>query len=108
LDAPEPNDPATRTPPPPHGAIATPAATQNQQPGLVFGLCSIAAGLIGFSVPVLGMIASCAGIWLGVRGFHQGRPTRYIPGVVCGLVGVCLSILGIVLWVCAILFESYH
>lgn len=105
---PEPNSPDPGTPPPLNGAIATPAAARNQQPGLVVGLCSIAAGLIGFGVPVLGMIASCAGIWLGVWGFRQSRPTHYTPGIVCGLAGISVSILSIVFWVYAILFESYH
>jgi hypothetical protein len=106
--SPEPTGSDTGTPPPLNGALATSRAVQNQQPGLVVGLLSIAAGLIGFGVPVLGMIASCAGIWLGVRGFRQSRPTHYTPGIVCGLIGVSVSILGIVFWVCAILFESYH
>src|SRR5580704_11638024 len=97
---PEPNGRDTGTGPPLNGALATSAAAQNQQPGLVVGLLSIAAGLIGFGVPVLGMIASCAGIWLGVRGFRQSRPTRYTPGIVCGLVGTSASILSIVFWVC--------
>jgi hypothetical protein len=79
-----------------------------QQPGLVASLCSIAAGLVGFGVPVLGMIASCAGIWLGIRGFRQGRAARYTPGMTCGIAGIAVSVLGIVYWVCAILFESYH
>src|SRR5271170_5525183 len=105
---PEPNSPDPGTPPPLNAAVATPAAAQIQQPGLVVGLCSIAAGLIGFGVPVLGMIASCAGIWLGVRGFRQGRPMHYTPGIVCGLDGISVSILSMVFWVCAILFESYH
>jgi hypothetical protein len=83
-------------------------AAENPQPGLVAGLCSIAAGLVGFGVPVLGTIASCAGIGLGIWGFRQGRAAHYTRGAVCGLVGVSVSVLGIVFWVCAVLFESYR
>ena len=76
-------------------------AVQNPQPGLVVGLCSIAAGLIGFAVPVIGMIASLAGIRLGVWAFRQGHAARYAPSTICGLIGI-------VFWVCVVLFESYH
>jgi hypothetical protein len=79
-----------------------------QQPGLVISLCSIAAGLIGFGVPALGMLASCAGIGLGIWGFRQGRAAHYTPSIACGIIGTSISVLSIVFWVCAILFESYH
>jgi len=106
--SPEAHHPDPGTPPAASGTIMTPAAAQNPQPGLVASLCSIAAGLVGFGVPVLGMIVSCVGIWLGVMGFRRGRAAHYNPGTVCGIVGAALSVLGIVYWVCAILFESYH
>jgi hypothetical protein len=77
-------------------------------PGFVVSLCSIAAGLVGFGAPVIGMIASFAGIGLGVWGFRQGRAAHYTPSVTCGLIGITVSVLGIVFWVCVILFESYH
>ena len=83
-------------------------AVQNPQPGLVVGLCSIAAGLIGFAVPVIGTIASLAGIGLGVWAFRQGHAARYAPSTICGLIGIAASVLGIVFWVCVVLFESYH
>jgi hypothetical protein len=105
---PEVNGPGAETPPTAHGETLSPFVGLKPQPGFVVSLCSIAAGLVGFSVPVLGMIASCAGIWLGIWGFHQGRAARYTPSVACGLVGLILSLLSIVFWVCAILFESYH
>jgi hypothetical protein len=54
------------------------------------------------------MIASCAGIGLGIWGFRQGRAASYTIGAVCGLIGIAVSILGIVFWVCVVLFESYH
>lgn len=85
-----------------------PAAISPQQPGLVIGLCSIAAGLIGFGVPVVGMIASLAGIGLGIWAFRQGRRARYRRGLICGLAGMVLSVLSIAFWVCVVLFESYH
>jgi hypothetical protein len=84
------------------------APIPSQQPGFVVSLCSVAAGLVGFGVPVLGMIASCAGIWLGIRGFRKGRAAHYTPSMTCGIGGIAVSVLGIVFWVCAILFESYH
>ncbi len=83
-------------------------AAQQQQPGLVVSLCAIAVGLVGFGVPILGMIASCVGIGLGIWGFRQGRVGSYTTGIVCGLVGIAVSVLGIVFWVCVVLFESYH
>ena len=105
--APEAHDSATKTPPAANGVVEAPVALPGQ-PGLVIGLCSIAAGLVGFCVPILGMLASCAGIGLGVWGVRQGRAARYTPGIICGIVGIALSVLGIVFWVCVVLFESYH
>ena len=86
----------------------TPEAAPKQQPGLVVGLCSIGAGLVGFSVPVLGMLVSLGGIGLGIWGFRQGRAGHSPRSVACSLIGIAVSIGGIVFWVCALLFESYH
>ena len=88
--------------------MAEPATVSPQQPGFVVSLCSIAAGLVGFGVPVLGLIASFAGIALGIRGFRQGRAAGYRPSAICGLIGMAASVLGIVFWVCVVLFESYR
>jgi hypothetical protein len=88
--------------------MSPPEAIQNPQPGLVIGLCSITAGMVGFGVPVIGMIASLAGIGLGVWAFRQGRAAGYRPASTCGLVGIAVSVLGIVFWVCVVLFESYR
>jgi hypothetical protein len=104
----EPPDPGTGTPSSADGGMPTPAAVQNQQPGLVVSLCSIAAGMVGFGVPVLGVIAACVGIWLGVWGFRQGRAAHYTPSIICGVIGISVSVLSIVFWVCVVLFESYH
>jgi hypothetical protein len=98
--APEIHESGPATPPAANGLVA--------QPGLIVGLCAIALGLIGFSIPVLGTIASCIGIWLGIGGFRHGRSMHYTPGVACGLIGISVSVLSIIYWVCAILFESYH
>jgi hypothetical protein len=81
---------------------------EKQQPGLVVSLCAIAAGLVGFGIPILGMIASCAGIGLGVWEFRQGRAAGYKPSAICGLIGIAISALSIVFWVCVVLFESYR
>ncbi len=86
----------------------SPPVSDNQQPGLFASIGSIVAGLIGFSLPVVGMAASCIGIWFGVKGIRQGRAANYRPGIICGIVGISVDALGIVFWVCAILFESYH
>jgi hypothetical protein len=106
--SPEAHNPETGGPPAANSAVTDPAPAVNQQPGLAAGVCSIVAGVVGFSIPVLGMIASCIGIWLGVRGFQQGRAGNYAPGVICAIIGIFLSGLSIVFWVSAILFESYH
>jgi protein-S-isoprenylcysteine O-methyltransferase Ste14 len=106
--SPDAHNPETEAPRAANGAVTNPAAVQNQQPGLAVGVCSIVAGVVGFSIPVLGMIASCAGIWLGVRGFRQGRAGNYAPSIVCAIIGISLSGLGIVFWVTAVLFESYR
>ena len=91
-----------------NGAAVSTSKTLPKQPGFVVSLCSIAVGLIGFGVPVLGMLASCAGIGLGIWGFRQGRAAHYTPSIACGIIGTSISVLSIVFWVCAILFESYH
>ena len=85
-----------------------PDATSKRQPGLIAGIGSIVAGVIGFGIPVLGMVASCAGIWLGIIGFRRGRATKCATTTTCGIIGIALSVLGIVFWVYAILFESYR
>ena len=79
-----------------------------QQPGLVISLCSIAAGLIGFGVPVLGMLASCAGIGLGIWGFRRGRAAHYPRSVACGIAGISVSILSFVFWTYVLLSSSYR
>ncbi len=71
------------------------------------GLFSIVAGVIGFSIPVLGVVASCAGIYLGVRAFRAGRAAVERSSVVCGVIGVSLCGLGITFWVMVVLFELY-
>jgi len=106
--SPEAHDPETEAPHAAGSAVTNPAAVQNQQPGLGVSICSIIAGVVGFSIPILGMIASCIGIWLGVRGFRQGRAGNYTPGIICAVIGIFLSVLSIVYWVSAVLFESYH
>jgi hypothetical protein len=88
--------------------MSTPEVVRNPQPGLVISLCSIAAGLVGFGIPVVGVIASLAGIALGIWGFRQGRAAGYRPSATCGLIGIAASALGIVFWVCVVLFESYR
>jgi hypothetical protein len=101
-------NPETEAPRAANSAVTNPAAVQNQQPGLAVSVCSIVAGVVGFSIPILGMIASCVGIWLGVRGFRQGRAGNYTPNIICAIIGMFLSGLSIVYWVSAILFESYR
>ena len=81
---------------------------RDARPGLTAGLGSIVAGVIGFCVPVVGMIASCAGIYLGVKAIRRGRASRDRTNLACGVTGTTLSGLGIVFWVIVILFESYR
>ena len=85
-----------------------PEPAQTQQPGLIAGICSIVAGAVGFGVPILGMLASCVAIGLGIAAIRQGRRAKHRSSVVCGVVGTVLGPLGIVYWVCVILFESYR
>lgn len=92
---PGPNDPGTVLPP-------------NPQPGLIASIGSIIAAVIGFGLPVIGIIASCIGIGFGIKGLRQGRAANYNPAFVCGIIGLCLSVLGIVFWVMVVLFESYR
>jgi hypothetical protein len=96
---PEANESETELPPP---------VARNQQPGMFASIGSIVAGVIGFSLPVVGMAASCIGIWFGVQGIRQGRAAKYRPSIICGMIGISVDGLGIVFWVCAVLFESYH
>jgi hypothetical protein len=105
---PEAHDPHTGASPAANGEDPAPVAVPKPQPGFVVSLCSIAAGLIGFGVPVVGMLASLVGIGLGIWSFRQGRAARYTPSIACGLLGIALSVLSIAFWVCAVLFESYH
>jgi hypothetical protein len=98
-------------PPDPHdldAAVPRPPSGPNPQPGLIFGVCSIAAGVVGFSVPVLGMVASCVGIWFGIKAMRQSRAADYRPSITCGRIGISLCVLGIIYWICAVLFESYR
>ena len=95
-------------PPAENSTGTNPVAVQNQQPGLIVSVCSIVAGVVGFGVPILGMIASCIGIWLGVKGVPQGRAANYTPSTICGVIGISVAGLSIVYWVSAVLFESYR
>jgi len=88
--------------------VATPEAAPSRQPGLVVSLCSIAAGLVGFGVPVVGMLASLAGICLGIWGFRLGRAARYPRSTVCGVTGISISVLSFVFWPYVMLSSSYH
>src|SRR5277367_2480886 len=106
--SPEAHDPDTGMLSAENGAGTNPVAIQNKQPGLIVSVCSIVAGVVGFGVPILGMIASCVGIWLGVKGVRQGRATNYTPSIICGVIGISVAGLSIVYWVSAVLFESYH
>ena len=76
--------------------------------GLPFSIGSIAAGVIGFAVPVLGMLAAVAGIWLGVTGYRRGRTANDKSAVTCGLIGASVSLLSIGFWIMVVLFESYR
>jgi hypothetical protein len=87
---------------------APPAAVQKSQPGLISGIGSILCGLIGFGIPVLGILVAGVGIWLGILAILQARRTAARSSTICGIIGIALSALCIVFWVCAILFESYH
>jgi hypothetical protein len=105
--APEPPDPNARTPPAGTGVAVAPVALP-QQPGFGVGLCSIALGVLGFGVPVLGMLASCAGIGLGIWGFRRGRAAHYPRSVACGIAGISVSILSFVFWPYVLLSSSYR
>ena len=104
----EANEPELETSGAAEGLVPSAPAVQQPLPGLIAGVCSIVAGIVGFSVPVLGMVASCVGIWLGVRAFRAGRSANYRPSAICGGIGIAASILGMVFWVCAVMFESYR
>jgi hypothetical protein len=106
--SPEAHDPDTGMLPAENGTGTNPAAVQNRQPGLIVSVCSLVAGVVGFSVPILGMIASCVGIWLGVKGVRQGRAATHTASIICGVIGISVSGLSIVYWVSAVLFESYR
>ena len=93
---------------PPTGAVMPVEDAQKPLPGMIAGVGSVICGVLGFCVPVVGMVAACIGIWLGILAIRQGRVGRYTPSVVCGAIGITLSALSIVFWVCAVLFESYH
>lgn len=88
--------------------IAPPASVPVSQPGLIAGVGSIICGLIGFGIPVLGILVACVGIWLGVLAILRARRTAARSSMICGIAGISLSVLGIVYWVCVVLFESYH
>jgi len=77
-------------------------------PGVISGVLSIIAGGAGFGIPIVGMIGSLIGIWLGIMAIRRGRSSRYSPATICGVIGLTLSVLSIAYWVSAVLFESYH
>ena len=92
----------------PFPQVPDPDGVTRPAPGLIAGIGSIVAGVIGFAIPVLGMAVSCAGIWLGIKAIRNGRAARYSTSTTCGIIGASISVLGIVYWVCAVLFESYR
>jgi len=103
----ETNGPDSEAPPASSG-IAPPAAVQAAPPGLILGVGSILCGLAGFAVPILGILVAGIGIWLGVVAVRQARRASARSSLICGITGIALSVLSIVFWVCAVLFESYR
>jgi hypothetical protein len=95
------------TPPGANGDLPASTALPNQ-PGFVVGLCSIAAGLVGFGMPVVGMLVSCIGIGLGIWAFRKGRAAHYRRSIVCGIAGIVLSVLSFVFWPYVMVASSYH
>ena len=89
-------------------SAATPPPVFTEQPGFVLSLYSIAAGLVGFGIPVVGIVASCVGIALGIAGFRRGRRAASPRSMICGSIGILVSVLGIGFWVVVVLFESYR
>jgi hypothetical protein len=83
-------------------------AAQKPLPGVIAGIGSIVAGVIGFGIPVVGILASCVGIWLGIKGIRQARAMNYRPSITFGIIGLSIDGLGIVFWVCVVCFESYR
>jgi len=103
----ETNGPDPEVHPVPSG-MAPPAAVRPAPPGLIAGVGSIISGVVGFGVPVLGILVACLGIGLGVLAIRQARRASGRSSPICGITGISLSVLSIVFWVCAVLFESYH
>ena len=101
-------EPDTGAPPPSRGVMTPAGAVQKPLPGLISAIGAITCGVFAFGVPVMGMVAACIGIWLGIRAIRQGRVGGYMTSIVCGAVGITISTLSIVFWVCVVLFESYH
>jgi hypothetical protein len=91
----------------PPDEVRTSIALPNQ-PGFLISLCSIAAGLVGFGMPVVGMLVSCVGVGLGIWALRRGRAAHYRRSVVCGIVGISLSVLSFVFWPYVIVTSSYH
>jgi hypothetical protein len=94
--------------PPMSSGIAPPSAVRPAPPGMIAGVGSIISGVVGFGVPVLGILVACLGIGLGILAIRQARRARARSSLICGIIGISLSVLSIVFWVCAVLFESYH
>jgi hypothetical protein len=92
------------TPPGANGDLPTSIALPNQ-PGFVICLCSIAVGLAGFSFPLL---PSCVGLGLGIWGFRKGCAAHYRRSIVCGIVGISVSVLTLLFWPYVMVMSSYH
>ena len=106
--SPKAHDPETAVTPPSHKAVNPAEDAKKPLPGMIAGIGSIIAGVLAFCIPIVGMVAACVGIWLGILAVRQGRAGRYMRSVVCGAIGIAMSALSIVYWVCVVLFESYH
>ena len=95
----------TPNPQPQPAEYARPGSIQqNLQPGLIGAVCSIVAGVLGFIIPVLGIIGSGVGLWLGIKALKIGQMSKYNPTTICGVIGIAIAGLAIFYWILSIVF----
>lgn len=68
---------------------------------LVFGICSI---IIGWLIPIAGLILGILGITRARLGKHSSYAGRAKAGMICSVIGLCLSILIWILNIVVIFF----
>lgn len=79
--------------------------TENTQttPGLVHGVAACVCAVLGFFIPVLGVIRAVVGLVLGIKAFGIGKENGNDTVNILGLIGAILSGISVIVSIFAMM-----